>query len=464
MRAPSRRDALRLLGLTPLALATQADPLPPIRDQGIGGTGARPTPPPADGTEQTGDRGIGGTGVIGTIRRFGSIVVNDLRIAYPADVRVRIDGVPARAADLKLGQVVRVVARGAEGGLSTRAIDVTSEVIGPVEAVARGRLTVLGQSVATAGIAKAKTFALGERVAVSGLRRPDGTIVASLIEPRPDGPARLAGPVRRGRDGSLRIGGLRLDGLAPTLVGRRTLVEGEADAAGLRVVAARDVSRPFPAGLTRASIEAYVAQADGALRLGSGLSVSGRIDPAALPQGGRPAVIETDIGRDGRMRVEAVRGDGPARGGPGGRGTGGQGPSGQGPARQGIGGRSPGGSGPAGSGGGQSPAGSGRSGAGGAAPSPRPGGNASGFGPGRGGSSMPGGYPIDTRPAPGSGGSGPGGGFGGAFGGPGGSPGGGLGGGFGRPGGGPGGFGGGGGPGGFGGGPGGGGPGGGGPR
>lgn len=444
---PTRRGLLALLAGTalwrPHPAWPQADDVP--SDRGIGGTGAQPSEEENPG----GDRGIGGTGVIGTIRRFGSIVVNDLRIVYPADVRVRIDGVPARAADLKLGHVVRVVARGAEGGLSTRAIDVTSEVIGPVEAVARGRLTVLGQSVVTAGIARSKTFALGERVAVSGLRRPDGTIVASLIEPRPDGRARLAGPVRRGRDGSLRIGGLRLDGLAPALAGRRALVEGEADAAGLRVAAARDLSRPFP-GLTRASIEAYVALTDGGLRLGSGLSVSGRIDPAALPQGGRPAVIETDIGRDGRMRVEAVRGDGPGRGGPGsgGQGIGGQGPSGQGPAGQGMGGRGPGGSGPAGSGGAQNPAGSGRGGAGSGAPSPRTGGDAGGFGPGRGGSSMPGGYPIDTRPAPGSGGAAPGGGFGGAFGGPGGSPGGGFGGGFGRPGGGPGGFGGGGGPGG----------------
>ncbi|PJI51852.1 hypothetical protein CTI14_52480, partial [Methylobacterium radiotolerans] len=45
-----------------------------------------------------GDRGIGGTGVIGTIRRFGSIVVNDLRIAYPPEVEVRIDGTAATCA------------------------------------------------------------------------------------------------------------------------------------------------------------------------------------------------------------------------------------------------------------------------------------------------------------------------------------------------------------------------------
>ncbi len=42
--------------------------------------------------------------MIGTIRRFGSIIVNDLRIAYPKDVAVRIDDAPATAADLKIGQ------------------------------------------------------------------------------------------------------------------------------------------------------------------------------------------------------------------------------------------------------------------------------------------------------------------------------------------------------------------------
>ena len=46
---------------------------------------------------------------------------------------MRIDGAAARAADLKIGQVVQVVARPDGGGLSTRRIDVTSEVVGPVE-------------------------------------------------------------------------------------------------------------------------------------------------------------------------------------------------------------------------------------------------------------------------------------------------------------------------------------------
>ena len=79
-----------------------------------------------------------GTGVIGTIRRFGSIIVNDLRIAYPPEVEVRIDGAVARAADLKIGHVVHVVARPEGGGLATRRIDVTSEVVGPWRRSRRG--------------------------------------------------------------------------------------------------------------------------------------------------------------------------------------------------------------------------------------------------------------------------------------------------------------------------------------
>ncbi|GAB6841597.1 hypothetical protein HNR00_000826 [Methylorubrum rhodinum] len=437
---PTRRGLLALLAGTALAWPHAARPqtgAEPPQDRGIGGTGARPEPDEGLG----GDRGIGGTGVIGTIRRFGSIVVNGLRIAYPADVRVTIDGRPARAADLRIGHVVRVVARGPEGGLSTRAIAVTSEVVGPVEASAPGRLTVLGQTVSTESLTSQKPFAVGERVAVSGLRRGDGTVVASLIEPRADGPDRVAGPVRRGPDGVARIGGLALDGLKSGLSGRRVLVEGRPDGSGFSVTAARDVSRPFPAGLARASVEGYVVPGGGGLRLGSGLAVTGRAGPGALPGAG-PAVIEAGVGRDGRMNVESVRGDGPSPRG---------------------------GSGPAGSGRPGGPPGSGPSGArpGGVdAPSMRPGGHdpaGGGFVPGRGGPGPgSGNFPIDTRPAPGQGG-----GFGGGFGGPapggfgggppgfgGGRPGGGGfgGGGPGGFGGGPGSFGGGGGPGGFGGG------------
>lgn len=164
--SPRRRVLLLLAGL-PIWLGSvrrpRSAPDEP-NDRGIGGTGARPT---GDETPE-GDRGIGGTGVISTIRRYGSIVVNDLRIGYSRDVSMRIDGAPAKASDLKVGHVVRLVASEPPGPLATWAIEVTSEVVGPVEAAGKGRLTVLGQAVSVA--AGSGAWKVGDRVAVCGLR------------------------------------------------------------------------------------------------------------------------------------------------------------------------------------------------------------------------------------------------------------------------------------------------------
>ncbi|WP_375466290.1 DUF5666 domain-containing protein [uncultured Methylobacterium sp.] len=305
---PNRRRVLRwLAGAAGLLLPGRARPQEAPRDQGIGGTGARPADGPAGE-----DRGIGGTGMIGTIRRFGSIVVNDLRIAYPADVAVRIDGAPARGSDLRIGHVVRCVAHAEAGGLSTRRIDVTSEVVGPVEAVARGGMTVLGQRVSTAGMAGG--WAVGDWVAVSGLRRPDGVVVASLIEPRSAGPAHVAGPVRRDAEGRPRIGALRLDG-AGALVGGRAALTGEAAAGVLRHARATEAGPPFPPGLARVSVEAYVGRSGGRLNLGSGLPVSGAA--AAIPRRGSVrAVLTLQPDADGRLTVERLRVDGRPAPGP----------------------------------------------------------------------------------------------------------------------------------------------------
>lgn len=414
MRAPSRRDALRLLGLTPLALATQADPLPPIRDQGIGGTGARPTPPPADGTEQTGDRGIGGTGVIGTIRRFGSIVVNDLRIAYPKDVVVRIDGAPASVSDLRIGHVVRVVAHADGSALSTRRIDVTSEVVGPVEASGEGTLTVLGQRVALPA-AQAGRWKTGDRVAVSGLRRPDGVVVASLVEPRSTGPAQVAGRIRRGVEGRAMIGDLTLLGVDPQHVGRRATVIGEASGGTLTVARVDEARALFVPGLRRVSIEAYVGRNGRGLNLGSGFDVSGAAVSDLPRRGSVRAIVTAEPGLDGRLTVDRLRIDArgterpamperpplPEGGSRGGASRFDGGASG-GPPRLDIDTRSPGGAGPG-------AFGPGHGGFGGE--------RGSGFGGGPGGGF--GGGPGGGLERPGSFGRGPGG-FGGGPGGPGG--------------------------------------------
>jgi len=300
--SPTRRGLLRLLsGAALVLLPCPARPAPdePIRDQGIGGTGARP----GEGELGEGDRGIGGTGVIGTIRRFGSIVVNDLRIAYPEDVQVHIDGTPATARDLRIGQVVRVIAREEGKGLSTRRIDVTSEVVGPVERADKTGLTVLGQRVVGA---RAGAWKIGDRVAVAGLRRPDGVVVASLIEARGAGPAQVAGPVRQGADGHLRIASLRLVGAEPGLAGSRALVTGTPEGGALKVAGAAEAGLPVVPGLKRVSIEAYVGRGRDGLTLGSGIPVTGAA--GNLPKRGSVrAVLDTEVGRNGTLTVDRLR-------------------------------------------------------------------------------------------------------------------------------------------------------------
>lgn len=290
----SRRDLI-LAFLSLVAAPRPALPQAP-GDRGIGGTGAAPDTP------TIGDRGIGGTGVIGTIRRFGSIYVNGLRIAYPADVAVFIDGAPARPGDMRVGHVVQTVALGPDSGLLTRRIDISSEVIGPVEKLVPNGMIVLGQSVDWRGVARRGNVRPGAFVAVFGQRRPNGTIVASLIEPRSAGRTKIAGPVRADADGRLSIGSMALRGVPAGLVGSRVSVEGMREGGTYSVSSLRSLARPFGTEVRRVSIEGYVAPGGG--RLGSGLAIAGvRNGTAGL------AVIAGRVGASGGLVADTVRRD-----------------------------------------------------------------------------------------------------------------------------------------------------------
>ncbi|WP_028346285.1 DUF5666 domain-containing protein [Bradyrhizobium murdochi] len=349
------------------------------------------------------DQGIGGTGIVGVIQRFGSIFVNGERIGYAPDVPVRIDGEAASAKALRIGHVARVVAhRQSNSTLTTRRIDAVSEVVGPIESVKGGEMTVLGQKVAWTG---REDWRVGMQVAVSGLRRTDGVIVASLIEQRRSATVRVAGPLERDRAG-LRIGGLRLGGVDAALVGQRVQVEGSILRGAMQVARARADDLFDLSGATRLSIEAYVRRVGPNLQLGSGYVArdASRFEP------GRDMRVVVNAVRDSShgLRVESVQSvghfpgssmqgpRGPDRAPGGTPDQGGGGPNVPGGSRPDApGGRGPGsgespGGGPAGHGGGLGPPGGGPGGFG------PPGGGPGGFGPpggGPGGFGPPGGGP-----------------------------------------------------------------------
>ncbi|WP_342711106.1 DUF5666 domain-containing protein [Bradyrhizobium sp. B124] len=367
-------------------------------DQGIGGTGITGS-----------DQGIGGTGIVGVIQRFGSIYVNGERVAYAADVPVRIDGEAANAKALRIGQLARVVAeRDAGGTLSTKRIDVASEVTGPVEQMKSGELTVLGQKVAWSG--RESWLKVGAHVAVFGLRRTDGIVVASLVQERHDAAMRVAGPLERDRDGAFRIGELKLSGVDAALAGQRVQAEGHVAQGVMQVSRSRADDFSDLTGAKRLLIEAYVRRVGNDLQLGAGFVA--RDHSRFSPPADTRVVVNAQLSGTRELRVESVhsvtRFPGSSVKSPGtpGRGSGG---GGSGPGHgSGPGGRgAPGGGGPGGSPGGPSGApGGGPPGGGGPAPDPLNGGTT---GPGPGGFGSPGG-PF----GPGGGGPfGPGGGFGG---------------------------------------------------
>jgi len=370
-------------------------------DQGIGGTGITGS-----------DQGIGGTGIVGVIQRFGSIYVNGERIAYAADVPVRIDGEAATPKALRIGQVARVVAqRGANGVLSTRRIEAVSEVIGPIEHARSGELSVLGQKVAWSG--QESWLKPGTHVAVFGLRRTDGVIVASLVQERHDSTTRVTGPLERDRSGSMRIGDLRLSGVDASLAGQRVQADGHVAQGVMQVARSRADDFSDLTGANRVLIEAYVRRVGSELQLGSGFVA--RDNSRFAPSADTRVVVNATLEGTRSLRVESVQS---VNRFPGSSVRGPEAPARQPGVTPGRGGGAPGG------GHGGAPSGAPGGPGGGPGSAPGPGGLSPGPGPEPGlggGMSQPGGFG-----SPGGGGPfGPGGGFGGGPGGMGGGMGGG---------------------------------------
>ena len=209
---PIQGDAVGRFGPDGVPLAAPSIAAPMVADRGIGGTGAPAVTPVAI---QTADRGIGGTGIVGVVTGFGSVFVNGMEIQYDAAAPVDIDGSVSSAAELRAGQLVAIQAGGPATAPRARTISVRSAVIGRIEAseLGSGTLTIGGQAVSVPnGTWGANHFGLGDWVKVSGLRRTDGTIVASRLDSAPSGVLSARGRVVR--DGEVvRVGNLILSGL-----------------------------------------------------------------------------------------------------------------------------------------------------------------------------------------------------------------------------------------------------------
>jgi hypothetical protein len=262
-------------------------------DHGIGGTGI------SGGHDQ----GMGGTGIVGVIQRFGSIFVNGERISYAPNVPVYIDGEPASAKALRIGHLARVVAlRQANGTLTTNRIEAVSEVMGPIETVRSGEMAVLGQKVMWAG--RESWQHPGTHVAVFGLRRTDGVIVASLVQQRHDTATRVSGLLERDREG-LRIGNLRLAGVDPALVGRRVQAEGHVAQDAMQVTHAKADDFSDLSGANRLSIEAYVRRVGPNLQFGSGYVA--RDASRFAPSGDARVVVNAVLDNLRGLQVESVQ-------------------------------------------------------------------------------------------------------------------------------------------------------------
>ncbi|MBR0678963.1 hypothetical protein GXW74_00540 [Roseomonas eburnea] len=284
-----------------------------IADRGIGGTGA---PMPAAARVQVAERGIGGTGIIAIITGFASICLGGMEVALDDAVPVTLNGQAVAASSLRAGHLAIVEAVGGEAGLMARSVQVRQEVSGPVESVSTsGRLRVAGQAVQiSSGTFGARNPQVGQWVAVSGLRGPDGAVQATRIDLRAAGEVLVRGRATQA-GGRLQIGGLEVrhapamgsDGFV-TATGRYRAGVLEAT----QVEPDRlptDPAAAFPEATRRILVESYVMAGEEGLRLGSGAVL-----PAPAGLGGpapRRALVEFERQSGSGLLATHLRMEGP---------------------------------------------------------------------------------------------------------------------------------------------------------
>jgi hypothetical protein len=206
-----------------VACRASRDGGPTLAERGIGGTGA-------PSRMQIVDRGIGGTGIVGIVTGFASICVDGLEVRFDRTVPVFINGTAATTGQLRIGQLVAINAVGpptaSDSVAQARTISVRYEVSGPIEAIDihAGAIMVAGQRVLVLPSTwVAGRFGMGNWITVSGLRQPDGAIVASRLDHARAGALAVRGQIERDHD-TTHIGGLVLRGPAAAITKPGTYV------------------------------------------------------------------------------------------------------------------------------------------------------------------------------------------------------------------------------------------------
>lgn len=266
-----------------------------IDDRGIGGTGR-----PQNGD----DRGIGGTGIRGTITGFGSILVNDRRIIYPPDLEVEFANRIGTASDLKIGHVIRTVANPHGSDLRSTKVIVEYEVIGKVDRLSDDKYTiwVLEQEVVITG---QPIPVVGTRVAISGLRRPDGVIVANLIEPAGKAQDQVTGYISRSLFWQPSLNGLTLAGPLPDGIMDRARLTGNLLPSGFEITHAENAPLlHFNHPVDHLLIEAFATSDFFGLHMDQGVTVP-TSDQLTMAAAAKRVVVELHVNNHNYTTVSA---------------------------------------------------------------------------------------------------------------------------------------------------------------
>lgn len=271
-----------------------------IERGGIGGTGTLAKGGGIGGTgERARDSGVGGTGIVGIITGFASICVNGIEVHYDPSTPLEINGHPATARDLAVGQLVQAEASGTGDEVMARNISVQYAVAGPIGHISTsgGQIQVMGQAVQvtehtiTPSGSNLSGLQAGDFVRVSGMRKQDGVIMAARIERvATQGEVSVSGPVSRAGAHDFSISGLRIapapgkipEGLA---AGREVQVYGQLQN-GLLKAERIEVAPTLPFGgrEQRLELQGYLHASDTPGRLSVGRTQM-EIAPQALAEG-----------------------------------------------------------------------------------------------------------------------------------------------------------------------------------